>query len=198
MHRPLVVSLTIVFFLAACSPQLTRSNSSSATPSVQPALSRPTPSVGTDPLKLVASSYHTVLMLERADDLLLAAITKINTREIYVNDPASINPYTNAFSIALDNYNKTMPPPGALNHGWQMVSQVTQQFGIVDTALIQGKVISNNDLATLRQMRQLVQNYQDNAEGFLTVHGKGPDFFSNEKQAVEAHFRQAYGGLPLP
>jgi hypothetical protein len=67
-------------------------------------------------------------MLERAADLIITVIVKIDQGDIPANDLLARSPYTDAFTVAIDYYNKTTPPPGDLNIGWKMVSDVTQQY----------------------------------------------------------------------
>ncbi len=147
----------------------------------------------------VMRTYHTVLMVERASDLMIDVIKKEQAGEFAPGDTESARPYLEAFVAALDDYNQTTPPPGVLNHPWQTASRATDQFGAVYSALIQGKTISANDLVNLGFMRQLLSNYQNAAEGYLTSWGLGvPAYFASLHQAVERHLTQVYGEMPVP
>jgi hypothetical protein len=137
-------------------------------------------------------------MLERAADLILAVIVKVDTGQLPVGDPAPRFPYTDAFLAAIDAFNQTEPPPGALNQGWETVSTVTGQYNLVYAALIQGKAISIRDYNNLRAFRQIMANYQAMAERYLTQSGLGADFFAGQRQAVEEHFKRVYGDRPIP
>lgn len=214
VNRPSLLAIVIAFvFLAACAPQPTRSVVPTVSPPAQsPGTTRPGPStavvqpslIPSIPLQVsdadnqVVDSYHTVLMLERAADLMLAVIVKIDTGELPVGDPTARYPYTDAFPVAIDTFNKTTPPPGLWNNDWKTVYSVAEQYNVVYKALIQGKAISNHDFNNLKAFRQIMANYQNNAEGYLSRKGLGPDFFANQHQAVDRHFEQAYGDRPMP
>ena len=137
-------------------------------------------------------------MLERAADLILAFIVKTDTGEIPLGDAKAREPYLTAFLAAIDDFNNTTPPLGMLNQGWKTVSTVTDQYFIVYGALEQGNGISNNDLFNLKAFRQIMANYQNTAERYLTQRGQGTDFFSKQQEAVDEHFKQVYGDLPMP
>lgn len=146
----------------------------------------------------VIDSYHALLMLERAADLIITVVVKIDQGDIPVDDLSARSPYTAAFAVAIDTYNKTTPPPGDLNIGWKMVSDVTQQFATVNNALMQGRVISNRDLYQLKAFRQIMTNFQNMEKQYLTLSGLGDDFFKSQDRAVDQHFKEAYGNQPLP
>ncbi len=212
--RQLFVAIVVAsFLLAACSTQPAPSgipaatllvqppgtnNPALPTEEVQPSLIASTPSKESDADDQVIRSYHTVLMLERAADLMLAFIVKTDTGEIPLGDAKARDPYLTAFPVAIDDFNKTTPPSGMLNHGWKTVSTVTAQYVIVYAALEQGNGISNNDLFNLKAFRQIMTNYQNLAEGYLTQRGQGTDFFSKQQEAVDQHFKQVYKDLPMP
>ncbi len=162
-------------------------------------LASPTSSQYNDVNRQVMRTYHTVLMVERAADLMIEVIEKEQAGEFAPGDVESAQPYLEAFEAALDDYNQTTPPPGVLNHPWQTASRATVQFGSVYSALIQGKMISANDLVNLGFMRQLLTNYQSAAEGFLTSWGLGvPAYFASQHLAVEKHLQMFYGDQPVP
>jgi hypothetical protein len=151
-----------------------------------------------DPDQQVIRSYHTLLMLERADDLIITVIQKMQAGEIPVGDPSLLHPYTDAFPMAVDEFNQTAAPSGFLNNGWNNVSKATIQYNMVYAVLIQGKGISTKDWVTLRMIRQLLTNYQSYAEGYLKQKGRGEEFFASEHKAAEDHFQKNYGDQPFP
>ncbi|MDD5369387.1 MAG: hypothetical protein PHQ40_09890 [Anaerolineaceae bacterium] len=183
-----------ILSLTACSPQPTISPTLGST--VSPTATVTPPENDTD--RQVIRTYHTLMMLERADDLIMTAIQKIQSGELPLGDATPRNPYTDAFPIAIDAFNKTTPPSGMLNNGWKNVSKVTAQYNNVYAALIQGSGISTKDLVTLRMLRQLLTNYQNYAEGYLKQSGRGVEFFESQRQAAELHFQKSYGEKPLP
>lgn len=209
---PFIALILISVFLAACSAQTplpgnpagtistqaVKTNASAPpTQKVLPTLTPSLQSKESDADKAI-QSYHTVLMLERAVDLISAVIVKIDAKEIPIGDPTPRLPYTNAFLIAIDEFNKTNPPPGVLNPAWKMVSAVVGEYYNVYTVLLQGKAIADGDVVNMRIFRQFLTNFQNYAEGYLTQTGRGADFFSKEQLAVEQHFKQAYGDQPMP
>ncbi len=184
--------LLLSIILSACSSQATNANGTKE-------MASPTASQYNDVNRQVMRTYHTVLMVERAADLMIDVIKKEQAGEFAPGDTESARPYLDAFVAAMDDYNQTTPPPGVLNHPWQTTSRATVQFGAVYTALIQGKMISANDLVNLGFMRQLLTNYQSAAEGYLTSWGLGvPAYFASQHQAVEMHLKQVYGEMPIP
>jgi hypothetical protein len=202
----------ISIILASCSPQPTMTGVSAPTLSVKPGLTNTivastrliqvTPTPSPEPVvsnfDKVRVSYHTVIMLERAADLLMAATAKVITGEFPVGDPALRIPYTNAFAVAIEYMNKTDPPPGIMNRGWKNVANVAVQFNIVYTALIQGKGISNQDYFNMKSFRQLMTNYENMAGQYLITSGVDADFLPYQHREMELHFKQAYGDQPMP
>lgn len=147
----------------------------------------------------VKRTYHAVLMVERAADLMISLIEKEQAGEFAPGDAEAAQPYLEAFAAAMDDYNQTTPPPGELNHPWQTASRATVQFGVVYSALIQGKMITISDLENLKILRQLLTNYQNIAEGYLTSWGLGvPAYFASQHLAVEKHLQNVYGDHPIP
>ncbi len=147
----------------------------------------------------VKRTYHAVLMVERAADLMISVIEKEQAGEFAPDDAEAARPYLEAFAAAMDDYNQATPPPGVLNHPWQTASRATFQFGVVYSALIQGKMISTSDLENLKILRQLLTNYQKIAEGYLTSWGLGvPAYFASQHLAVEKHLLMVYGDQPIP
>ena len=73
-----------------------------------------------------------------------------------------------------------------------------EQYNLIYNALMQGKAISNHDLSNLKAFGQLMTNYQNNAEGYLTQSGLGADFFASQKLAFDQHFKLANENQPLP
>ncbi len=197
MHTKVLAILLSGLFLfpialSACSAQAANTNGSNETAATKPSQQNV---INGD----VERSYHTVLMVERAADLMIAVIDKQQSGQIAPGDTAAMNPYLDAFAAAMEDYNRTTPPQGILNHPWQTASRATIQIGTVYSALIQGKTISANDQVSLRSMRQLLTNYQNIAEGYLTSWGLGvPAFFASQRLAVEMHLQKIYGDLPLP
>ncbi len=171
----------------------------SPTEKAQPSLTRTTLSGKTEADNQVLTSYHTILMIERAADLLMTVVVKIDNGGIPLGDPTPRYPYMDAFPVAIDDYNKTTPPPGELNNAWRIVSNGIAQYNNVYTGLMQGKAISNHDLFTMKAIRQIMTNYQVMAEGYLTYRGiGGADYFIREHQAVDQHLKQAYGDEAIP
>ncbi len=184
--------LVLSIALSACSAQSANANGTKE-------MASPASSQYNDVNRQVMRTYHTVLMVERAADLMISLIEKEQAGEFASGATEPRRPYLEAFVAALDDYNQTTPPPGVLNHPWQTASRATAQFGAVYTALIQGKMISANDLVNLGFMRQLLTNYQSAAEGYLTSWGLGvPAYFASQHQAVEMHLKQVYGEMPVP
>src|SRR5512138_394722 len=87
-------SLLALTLLAACRPVST------------PPASSPTPTATVTPAAraggAVASTYHGVLMLEKAADLLLAGIEKVQAGQIPPADISAISSYTKAFPLAVE------------------------------------------------------------------------------------------------
>jgi hypothetical protein len=214
-HLKWVFVLLFLVGLAACSPQ--RGNADSSKPSLTPPIktpsqsptqpiSTPTPAVvapttssTVDSDQQVLKSYHTILMLERADDLMIAFVQKSQTGELPLDDAGQRTPYLQAFVVALDDFNQTTPPtPSILNHAWKTFSTASEQYQIVYNAVNQGQAISARDLSSMRLLRQLMKNYEDYAVGYLKAKGKDNSFFTSEHNAVEAHFKMSYGKQPIP
>lgn len=211
--RLTVTLLAIAVVLTACSTPPAPTNYSSVSPKIlTPAPSHVPPTataqlppdlaatatLGANPDWLAIQSFHTLLLLERADDLILVLIPKIQSGEIPVGDPTPRYPYTDAFALALEVYNQTTPPPGDLNHPWKTVSGATQQFSQVYNALIQGKAISGKDLINLRIGRQMLTNYHNLAEGYLKNRGVSPDFFVEHQKDADRELQEKYGAQQLP
>ena len=193
LHHVLINFLLVSVVLSACSTL------PSSGAGAQGGMASPTPVQVYEIDILVERSYHTVLMVERAADLIMVALEKIQAGEIQSSDVTAVQPYLNAFIAALEDYNRTTPPPGILNHAWETASRVTVQYGNVYTAMIKGKAISANDLASLRILRQLLTNYQSMAESYLTRRGLGgPAYYSSQFLAVESHLQKVYGDKPVP
>ncbi len=197
MHTKIFAPLFVGFVLlsialSACSAQAADASGTNK-------MASPTPSQQNVINGDVERTYHTVLMVERAADLMIVVIDKQQSGQIAPGDTASMNPYLDAFAAAMEDYNRTTPPQGILNHPWQTASRATLQFGTVYSALIQGNTISANDKVSLQSMRQLLTNYQNIAEGYLTSWGLGiPAYFASQRLAVEMHLQKTYGDLPLP
>ena len=211
-----VALLSAALALTACSPQLTSSSGPTATSAAQlqttisptsPAASfggeaahnavTPIPSQGNKSDSPAARSYHAVLLFERAADLLLAVIEKIQAGQISQNDSVAISSYVDAFTVAIDAFNQAMPP-GELDDAWTQVYMAAQQYNQGYTMLIRGMWISPENLAKLKATRKLLARDQEMVEVYLAQSGLGPDFFSAQQQAVDQHLQQSYGDRPVP
>jgi hypothetical protein len=157
----------------------------------------PTVSVIQPTVTPVVSDYRTILLLERAADLMVTYIDKVQAGEISIDDASARQPYTLAFSVAVDAYNHTTPSTG-MEHGWKNVTMVATAYNQVYPILLQGKMISSNDLLNLKYSRQWLTNYQNTEESILTRSGKGSDYFAAERQAIEQLLQENYGDTPLP
>ena len=222
-----VILLSAALALAACSPQpasfippmaastaqLDVSNSPApAAGEIRPIITPTTTSIGAEAARDGISpaphqgnksdspagrSYHAVLMFERAADLLLAVIEKIQAGQISQNDPSAISPYVDAFAVAIDAFNQAAPP-GELDDAWTQVYMAAQQYNQAYTMLIRGMWISPQNLAKLRSTRKLLVMDQEMVEKYLAQSGFGPDFRAAQQRAVDQHLQQSYGVRPVP
>src|SRR5512135_2304278 len=97
--------LLLSIALSACSAQAANANG-------RKEMASPTSSQYNDENRQVMRTYHTVLMVERAADLMIFVIEKEQAGEFVPGDTASARLYLDAFTAALDDYNRTIPPPG--------------------------------------------------------------------------------------
>src|SRR5512135_116946 len=104
--------LLLSIVLSACSAKAANAIGTNA-------MAAPTSSQYNDVNRQVMRTYHTVLMVERAADLMIAVIDKQQSGQIAPGDTAAINPYLDAFAAAMEDYNRTTPPQGILNHPWR-------------------------------------------------------------------------------
>jgi hypothetical protein len=141
--------------------------------------------------------YRAVLMVERAADLIVVYSEKIQANQIQLSDSSTRISYTNAFPVAVDNFNQTTPPK-YMSQAWKLVFEVIQQYNQAYTALIKGIPLSTTDLYRLKTSRQILTNYRNMAEANLAQRSLGSDFLAAQHEAVEQHLQQAYGNEPVP
>src|SRR5574341_552624 len=219
VYRMCVALLSASLALAACSPQPTSSNAPGAATAsqlqvthdpvlaaseIQPTLTpsitssgtqaagnlvSPAPSQGNQADSPGARSYHALLMLERAADLMLALIEKIQAGEISQGDSSAIAPYANAFPVAIEAFNQATPP-GELADAWTQVYMAAQQYNQAYTLLVWGQPISSKNLDSLKETREILSIDQETVEVYLAQGGLGPDFYSAQQQAVDEHLQQ--------
>ncbi len=184
--------------LAACSPR-----SSSPTPTT--VFFTPTPTTvstveqlqGNQASNSIVGTYHGVLMLERATDLLLAVIEKIQAGKIPLNDSSTISSYTRVFPLAVD-YLRQWTPPMEFETPWEQITMVVQQYNLARSMVLNGTQISSQILDILKDSRQLLDIDQEMLERYLANGSLGADFFSAERHAVDEHIQQSYGDQSVP
>ncbi len=145
----------------------------------------------------VIRDYKTILLLERATDLMVNYIEKVRAGEIDPSDTSIRDSYINAFPVAIDAYNHSTPING-MEHGWKNVMMVAQAYTLVYPLLQQGKMVSDNDILNMKYSRQWLTNYQTTEESVLSSRGVGADYFTAEAQAVEVILQENYGNIPVP
>ena len=222
-----VALLSAALALAACSPQLASSvaptatsaaaprvakDAASITAEIQPAITptttpfsteangslvSPAPSHDNKADSPVARSYHAVLMLERAADLQLAVIEKIQAGQISPSEGSAIARYTNAFPLAVEDLNQANPP-AEMEDIWNQVFMAAQQYNQAYSLLNWRQPISPQNLDLLKETRRLLTIDQEMVERYLAQSGLGPDFFSAQQQAVDQHLQQRYGNQSVP
>jgi len=99
------------------------------------------------------SDFRTILLLERAAELMVNYIEKVRAGEIDLSDASIRDSYINAFPVAIDAYNHATPTNG-MEHGWKNVTMVAQAYTLVYPLLQQGKMVSDNDLINMKFSRQ--------------------------------------------
>ncbi len=160
-----------------------------------PTIDRPTQPQPTEtPLVM---SYRSILLLERAADLILEYLGDVQAGSINGNDSAASKPYTIAFLIAIKTYNQTIPP-GELSTVWMNVSTIAVEYNKVYSLIQQGKPVALADYYNLKAFRQILGSEQGRVEASLTSAGMGQDFFSAENQSVDQLLQQEYGDTPVP
>ena len=110
-------------------PRITPTSSSSAIINVAPT-STQIPYTTTPAPTPTASDYRTVLLLERATDLIVTYIDKVQVGDFSLEDTSTRQLYMEAFPVAIDAYNKTLPPPG-MSGAWNNVEIVASAYATV-------------------------------------------------------------------
>ncbi len=206
-RRLYAIFLFALLVLTACSAKLasplTREGDANSRSSVTPNYSQTLAAIHVKSTKEYLSEdpevlgYHAVLMVERAADLIVTYSAELQTDQIQLSDASARRLYTEAFSVAVDTFNKTTPPK-SMSEPWQNVYRVIQQYNQAYEALRNGKSLASTDLSRLRTSRQLLSNYVKKAEANLAQRGLGPEFLTAKQEEVEQHFQEAYGNEPLP
>jgi hypothetical protein len=160
------------------------------TSEMQPAQTQPAES----PLVM---SYRSILLIERAADLMIEYLGEVQSGSIDGHDPAVRQPFTLAFPIAIQTYNKTTPPPG-LGQMWMNVTSIAVEYNKVYELIQQGKPVALADYYNLKAFRQILASSQVSVEVSLGNNGLGQDYFSAEKLAVDQILQQEYGDIPVP
>jgi len=145
----------------------------------------------------VISNYRTILLFERAADLIIGFVEQVQAGQIALGDSSARYPYTYAFPVAMDAYNQTTPP-AELDQAWKSVTTVAIEYNKVYAILLQGKTVSSKDLYNLIAFRQILTNYQKMVGLNLSYRGLGSDFLDTEHQAVDQLLQEKYGDLPVP
>lgn len=141
--------------------------------------------------------YRTILLLERAADLIVAYEERVRAGGVDPTDTSAMLQYTLLFPIAIEFYNKTAPTPG-MESSWTYVIRVATAYAAVYPELQQGRQISTNDMFHLRTYRQLLINYQTRLEATLSNQGFSPSDLSSVQQEVDQIISDAYGSTPVP
>jgi hypothetical protein len=142
-------------------------------------------------------SYRSILMLERAADLIITYLGDVQSGSIKADDPAVRLPFTLAFPIAIKTYNQTTPPAG-MGQMWMNVTSIAEEFNKVYSLVQQGKPVAVSDYYNLKAFRQILANSQISVEAGLSASGLGQDYFSAEQQSVDQILQQEYGDIPVP
>jgi hypothetical protein len=145
----------------------------------------------------IVRSYHTLLMLERSADLMLAVIVKIQKGEISQGDSTAISPYTDAFSVTVETLNEVFPP-AEFEDPWNQVLMAAQQYSQAYTMINASMAISSRNLEYLKETRKLLTIDQQMFEAYFLRNGSGSGFFVAQKEVVDQHLQQLYGDWSIP
>jgi hypothetical protein len=202
IHQLCAVLLMVSLTLVACAPQAISSTPGPVKPTkvtseIQPAITPTTTLKGNTANDPIVRSYHTLLMLERSADLILAVIGKIQNGEISQDDSAATSPYTNAFAATVESLNEVFPP-AEFEDPWNQVLMAAQQYSQAYTMINRGLPISSQNLDLLKDTRKLLTIDQQMFEAYLIRSSRGSDFFVAQKESVDQHLQLLYGDQPVP
>ncbi len=142
-------------------------------------------------------SYRSILLLERAADLIIEYLGDVQAGSINGSDTAASQPYTIAFPIAIKAYNQSIPP-SELGMSWRNVTTIAVEYNKVYSLIQQGKPVAMADYYNLKAFRQILSSEQGRIEVSLTNAGMDQDFFNAEQQSVDQLLQQEYGDIPVP
>lgn len=209
---PVILLVLTIMAMSACSPAVTASDlpqkiseypppeitstGTVATPSER-IDSTPTSQQFNSAIVQIQNSYHVVLMVERAADLMLLGIDRIQKGQISAKDSSETAPYMNAFTLAVDAFNQANPPV-QIEDPWNQVYQAVQQYRQAYILIDWAQPISDQNLSALKETRELLKIDQNMVRDYLTQMGVQPDFFTKELEGVDQHIQNGYGDTPVP